>query len=70
MTQEDVARRAGCSVSYVRLLEGGYLPASGAKLDAVRNAITGRGRTVRQDDDPAGGGVAERERDAAALRQG
>ena len=64
MTQEDVARRACCSVSYVRLLEGGYLPASGAKLDAVRNAIASG---VPQDDDPVGSGVAEKERDAGAL---
>ena len=26
ITQEDLARRAGCSVAYVRFLDGGFMP--------------------------------------------
>lgn len=39
MTQEDVGRQAGCSTSYVRLLEQGFAPATSAVLPRVRAVL-------------------------------
>lgn len=51
LTQQELARRASCSVSYVQLLDAGYRPNDGPKLRAVL-AILGN-------DEPAQGGGAD-----------
>jgi transcriptional regulator with XRE-family HTH domain len=45
LSQQRLAAIAGCSLSYVRLLESGYAPASGEVLDRVLGALQdGEGR--------------------------
>jgi predicted transcriptional regulator len=39
LSQEDVAHRAHCSVSYVRMLEGGYRPRTGQKVETIKTVI-------------------------------
>jgi transcriptional regulator with XRE-family HTH domain len=39
LSQQDVASRAGCSVSYVRVLESGYQPAHGSGVLARIKAV-------------------------------
>ena len=61
LTQQDVAVRAGCSVSYVRLLESGYLPEASEVLDRIGSVLG-----PAHDDAPADNGRVGKERDAGA----
>lgn len=39
LTQEQLARVAGCSLSYIRLVEGGYRPSSAASSPKLRRLL-------------------------------
>lgn len=62
MTQQVLAERADCSVSYVRLLEAGMTPQTSAVLPRIAAVLD------LNDDAPAGNGRVGKERDAGAHR--
>lgn len=40
LTQQTLAERAGCSISYVRLIEQGFAPTSSDVLPRIADALT------------------------------
>jgi transcriptional regulator with XRE-family HTH domain len=50
LSQQALAERAGCSVSYVRLLEAGYSPDVSAVLDRITAALTDEERQAGSPD--------------------
>lgn len=70
LSQQDLAQRAGCSISYVRVLEQGFAPDRSDVLPRILNALnngeTGTEPEANNGEDPADNRVFAKERDDGA----